>query len=126
MIHCNQDDGDDEECNGGVDVLAQPENLGLRTSDGAFAQFWQKVQARQLTHRPQHLTWKRRVATFSRSRPRILHATVRLASERAVNKKSGAIAATRASVDLGVFATQLCAPCVRRNAIGVVSSKEPR
>ena len=31
VIHCNQDDGDDEECNGGEpDVLAQPAHLGLR------------------------------------------------------------------------------------------------
>jgi crotonyl-CoA carboxylase/reductase len=30
VIHCNQDDGDDEECNGGDPMFAQPADLGLR------------------------------------------------------------------------------------------------
>jgi crotonyl-CoA carboxylase/reductase len=57
-FHCNQDDGDDEECNGGDPMfLASQRIWGYETPDGSFAQFC-RVQARQLLPRPQHLTWE--------------------------------------------------------------------
>jgi crotonyl-CoA carboxylase/reductase len=58
VIHCNQDDGDDEECNGGDPMFSPSQRIwGYETPDGSFAQF-ARVQARQLMRRPQHLTWE--------------------------------------------------------------------
>jgi crotonyl-CoA carboxylase/reductase len=58
VIHCNQDDGDDEECNGGDPMFSTSQRIwGYETPDGSFAQFC-KVQARQLMKRPLHLTWE--------------------------------------------------------------------
>jgi crotonyl-CoA carboxylase/reductase len=40
VIHCNQDDGDDEECNGGDPMFSPSQKIwGYETSDGSFAQF---------------------------------------------------------------------------------------
>ncbi|MEZ5837734.1 MAG: crotonyl-CoA carboxylase/reductase [Geminicoccaceae bacterium] len=58
VIHCNQDDGDDEECNGGDPMNSASQRIwGYETTDGSFAQFC-RVQSRQLMPRPQHLTWE--------------------------------------------------------------------
>ena len=58
VIHCNQDDGDDEECNGGDPMFSESQRIwGYETPDGAFAQFT-CVQSQQLMSRPQHLTWE--------------------------------------------------------------------
>ena len=58
VIHCNQDDGDDEECNGGDPMYSPCQRIwGYETPDGSFAQFCQ-VQSRQLMPRPKHLTWE--------------------------------------------------------------------
>ncbi len=58
VVHCNQDDGDDEACNGGDPMLSPSQRIwGYETPDGSFAQFC-RVQARQLLPRPQHLTWE--------------------------------------------------------------------
>jgi len=58
VIHCNQDDGDDEDCNGGDPMNSSSQRIwGYETADGSFAQFT-KVQARQLMPRPRHLTWE--------------------------------------------------------------------
>ena len=58
VVHCNQDDGDDEECNGGDPMFSPTQKIwGYETTDGSFAQFC-KVQARQLMPRPKHLTWE--------------------------------------------------------------------
>ncbi len=58
VIHCNQDDGDDEECNGGDPMFSPSQRIwGYETPDGSFAQFC-RVQARQLMPRPKHLTWE--------------------------------------------------------------------
>jgi crotonyl-CoA carboxylase/reductase len=52
VIHCNQDDGDDEECNGGDPMFSTSQRIwGYETPDGSFAQFC-RVQARQLMPRP--------------------------------------------------------------------------
>ncbi len=46
VVHCNQDDGDDEECNGGDPMFSPSQRIwGYETPDGSFAQF-ARVQAR--------------------------------------------------------------------------------
>ncbi|MBV9521345.1 MAG: crotonyl-CoA carboxylase/reductase [Alphaproteobacteria bacterium] len=58
VVHCNQDDGDDEECNGGDPMFSTSQRIwGYETPDGSFAQF-ARVQGRQLMPRPRHLTWE--------------------------------------------------------------------
>jgi crotonyl-CoA carboxylase/reductase len=58
VVHCNQDDGDDEECNGGDPMYSPSQRIwGYETPDGSFAQFC-RVQSRQLMPRPKHLTWE--------------------------------------------------------------------
>lgn len=58
IVHCNQDDGDDEECNGGEPLLSSSQRIwGYETPDGSFAQFC-RVQSRQLMPKPEHLTWE--------------------------------------------------------------------
>ena len=58
VIHCNQDDGDDEDCNGGDPMFSSSQRIwGYETPDGSFAQFT-CVQAQQLMERPRHLTWE--------------------------------------------------------------------
>ncbi|MEL6641906.1 MAG: crotonyl-CoA carboxylase/reductase [Pseudomonadota bacterium] len=58
VIHCNQDDGDDEFCNGGDPMYSPSQRIwGYETPDGSFAQFT-CVQSQQLMPRPKHLTWE--------------------------------------------------------------------
>ncbi len=58
VIHCNQDDGDDEHCNGGDPMFSPSQRIwGYETPGGSFAQFT-CVQSQQLMRRPQHLTWE--------------------------------------------------------------------
>ncbi len=58
VVHCNQDDGDDEECNGGDPMNSPSQRIwGYETADGSFAQFT-RVQSRQVMHRPRHLSWE--------------------------------------------------------------------
>ncbi len=58
VIHCNQDDGDDEECNGGDPMFSPTQRIwGYETPDGSFSQFT-RVQSQQLMPRPKHLTWE--------------------------------------------------------------------
>ena len=117
VVHCNQDDGDDEECNGGDPMFSPSQRIwGYETPDGAFAQFC-RVQARQLMPRPKHLTWEESacytltLATAYRMlfgfRPNII-------------KPGQNVLVWGASGGLGVFAIQLCAVS-GANAIGVVS-----
>ena len=55
IIHCNRDDGDDEECNGGEPMYSKSQRIwGYETNDGSFAQFT-TVQSRQLLKKPEHL-----------------------------------------------------------------------
>ena len=117
VIHCNQDDGDDEECNGGEPLFSPSQRIwGYETTDGSFAQFC-KVQSRQLMVRPKHLTWEEcacytlTLATAYRMlfgwRPNVV-------------RPGDNVLVWGASGGLGVFATQLCAVS-GANAIGVVS-----
>ena len=58
VVHCNQDDGDDEHCNGGDPMYSPSQRIwGYETPDGSFAQFT-NVQSQQLMARPPHLTWE--------------------------------------------------------------------
>ncbi|MEM6617147.1 MAG: crotonyl-CoA carboxylase/reductase [Pseudomonadota bacterium] len=122
IIHCNQDDGDDEECNGGDPMYSPTQRIwGYETHDGSFAQFT-RVQAQQLLPRPQHLTWEEAacytltLATAYRMlfghRPHIL-------------RPGDNVLVWGASGGLGVFATQICA-AAGANAIGVISDDDKR
>lgn len=122
VIHCNQDDGDDEECNGGDPMFSTSQRIwGYETPDGSFSQFT-RVQARQLMPRPKHLTWEESacytltLATAYRMlfghRPHIL-------------RPGDNVLVWGASGGLGVFAVQICA-AAGANAIGVISDEDKR
>ena len=120
VVHCNQDDGDDEECNGGDPMFSPSQRIwGYETPDGSFAQFC-RVQARQLMPRPRHLTWEESacytltLATAYRMlfghRPHIL-------------RPGHNVLVWGASGGLGSFAVQLIATA-GANAIGVISDDD--
>ncbi len=120
VIHCNQDDGDDEECNGGDPMFSPSQRIwGYETPDGSFAQFC-RVQDRQLMPRPRHLTWEESgcytlvLATAYRMlfghRPHIL-------------RPSHNVLVWGASGGLGSMAVQLIATAGAK-AIGVISDPD--
>ncbi len=122
VIHCNQDDGDDEECNGGDPMFSPSQRIwGYETPDGSFAQFT-RVQAQQLMPRPRHLTWEESacytltLATAYRMmfghRPHIL-------------KPGDNVLVWGASGGLGSYAIQLI-NTAGANAIGVISDEDKR
>ena len=117
VIHCNQDDGDDEECNGGDPMYSPSQRIwGYETPDGSFAQFC-RVQARQLMHRPKHLTWEE-AACYTLT---LATAYRMLFGHEPHDLKPGDnVLVWGASGGLGVFAVQLCAVS-GANAIGVIS-----
>ncbi len=122
VIHCNQDDGDDEECNGGDPMFSATQRIwGYETPDGSFAQFT-NVQAQQIMARPKHLTWEESacytltLATAYRMlfghRPHVL-------------RPGQNVLIWGASGGLGAMAVQLCAVS-GANAIGVISDETKR
>jgi len=122
VVHCNQDDGDDEECNGGDPMFSPSQRIwGYETPDGSFAQF-ARVQDRQLMPRPKHLTWEESacyvltLATAYRMlfghRPHIL-------------RPGHNVLIWGASGGLGSMAIQICA-AAGANAIGVISDESKR
>jgi crotonyl-CoA carboxylase/reductase len=122
VVHCNQDDGDDEECNGGDPMFSTTQRIwGYETSDGAFAQFC-RVQSRQLMPRPRHLTWEESacytltLATSYRMlfghRPHIL-------------RPGQNVLVWGAAGGIGSMAVQLIA-AAGANAIGVISDESKR
>jgi len=117
VLHCNQDGGDDEECNGGDPMLSPSQRVwGYETPDGAFGQF-ARVQSRQLMPRPQHLTWEES-ACYTLT---LATAYRMLFGHEPHDLKPGQnVLVWGASGGLGVFAVQLCA-VTGANAIGVVS-----
>ncbi len=122
VIHCNQDDGDDEECNGGDPMLSPSQRIwGYETPDGSFAQFC-RVQARQLLPRPQHLTWEE-----SASYMLTLATAYRMLFGHQPHqlKPSQNVLIWGASGGLGVFGVQLVA-AAGANAIGVISDEDKR
>ncbi|WP_075216231.1 crotonyl-CoA carboxylase/reductase [Mongoliimonas terrestris] len=122
VVHCNQDAGDDEECNGGDPMLSPTQRIwGYETHDGSFAQFC-RVQSRQLLARPKHLTWEE-AASYTLT----LATAYRMLYGHAPHtlKPGQNVLVWGASGGLGVFAVQICA-AVGANAIGVISDESKR
>ncbi|SON57502.1 Crotonyl-CoA reductase [Hartmannibacter diazotrophicus] len=122
IVHCNQDDGDDEECNGGDPMLSPSQRIwGYETNDGSFAQFC-RVQSRQLLPRPKHLSWEE-----SASYMLTLATAYRMLFGHAPHtlKPGQNVLVWGASGGLGVFAVQIIA-AAGANAIGVISDETKR
>ncbi|HOV04998.1 MAG TPA: crotonyl-CoA carboxylase/reductase [Kaistiaceae bacterium] len=122
IVHCNQDDGDDEECNGGDPMFSPTQRIwGYETPDGSFAQFT-RVQAQQLMPRPQHLTWEES-ACYTLT----LATAYRMLFGHSPHglKPSQYVLVWGASGGLGSMAVQLIA-AAGANAIGVISDEDKR
>jgi crotonyl-CoA carboxylase/reductase len=122
VVHCNQDDADDEECNGGDPMLSASQRIwGYETPDGSFAQFC-RVQDRQLMARPRHLSWEESacytLTLATAYRMLFGHEPHRL-------KPGDNVLVWGASGGLGVFGVQLCA-AAGANAIGIISDETKR
>jgi len=122
VIHCNQDDGDDEECNGGDPMLSPSQRIwGYETAEGSFAQFT-RVQAQQLMPRPKHLTWEES-ACYTLT---LATAYRMLFGHEPHDLKPGQnVLVWGASGGLGSFAIQLI-NTAGANAIGVISDEDKR
>ena len=122
VIHCNQDDGDDEECNGGDPMLSPSQRIwGYETPDGSFAQFT-CVQAQQLMPRPKHLTWEES-ACYTLT---LATAYRMLFGHHPHELKPGQnVLVWGASGGLGSYAIQLI-NTAGANAIGVISDEDKR
>ncbi|SIT82833.1 crotonyl-CoA carboxylase/reductase [Pontibaca methylaminivorans] len=122
VIHCNQDDGDDEECNGGDPLYSPTQRIwGYETPDGSFAQFT-RVQAQQLMPRPRHLTWEES-ACYTLT---LATAYRMLFGHPPHELKPGYnVLVWGASGGLGSFAIQLVT-AAGANAIGVISDESKR
>ena len=122
VIHCNQDDGDDEHCNGGDPMFSPSQRIwGYETGDGSFAQFT-KVQAQQLMPRPKHLTWEES-ACYTLT---LATAYRMLFGHEPHDLKPGQnVLVWGASGGLGSYAIQL-ANTAGANAIGVISDESKR
>jgi crotonyl-CoA carboxylase/reductase len=119
IVHCNQDDGDDEDCNGGDPLLSPSQRIwGYETPDGSFAQFC-RVQSRQLMPKPKHLTWEESacytLTLATAYRMLFGHAPHTL-------KPGDNVLIWGASGGLGVFGVQLVAAS-GANAIAIVSDE---
>lgn len=122
IVHCNQDDGDDEECNGGDPMLSPSQRIwGYETPDGSFAQFC-RVQSRQLMPKPKHLTWEE-AASYTLT----LATAYRMLFGHAPHtlKPGDNVLVWGASGGLGVFGVQLAAAS-GANAIGIISDESKR
>ncbi|MCK5546305.1 MAG: crotonyl-CoA carboxylase/reductase [Rhodospirillaceae bacterium] len=122
VVHCNQDDGDDIECNGGDPMLSPSQRIwGYETPDGSFAQFT-RVQAQQLMPRATHLTWEQ-----SACHTLTLATAYRMLFGHAPHgiKPGQNILVWGASGGLGSFAIQLI-KIAGANAIGVISDESKR
>lgn len=122
VIHCNQDDGDDEECNGGDPMYSQSQRIwGYETPDGSFSQFT-RVQSQQLMPRPKHLTWEES-ACYTLT----LATAYRMLFGHAPHdlKPGQNVLVWGASGGLGSYAIQLI-KTAGANAIGVISDESKR
>ncbi len=100
IVHCNQDDGDDEDCNGGDPLLSPSQRIwGYETPDGSFAQFC-------------------RVTLATAYRMLFGHAPHTM-------KPGDHVLVWGASGGLGVFGVQLAAAS-GANAIGIISDESKR
>ena len=122
VIHCNQDDGDDEHCNGGDPMYSDSQRIwGYETPDGSFAQFT-CVQSQQLMPRPQHLTWEES-ACYTLT---LATAYRMLFGHEPHDLKPGQnVLVWGASGGLGSYAIQLI-NTAGANAIGVISDESKR
>jgi crotonyl-CoA carboxylase/reductase len=122
VVHCNQDDGDDEHCNGGDPMFSPSQRIwGYETPDGSFAQFT-RVQAQQLMLRPKHLSWEEG-ACYTLT---LATAYRMLFGHRPHTLKPGQnVLVWGASGGLGSFAIQLI-NTAGANAIGVISDESKR
>ncbi len=122
VIHCNQDDGDDEHCNGGDPMDSPSQRIwGYETPDGSFAQFT-NVQSQQLMPRPQHLTWEES-ACYTLT---LATAYRMLFGHQPHEVKPGQnVLVWGASGGLGSYAIQLI-KAAGANAIGVISDEDKR
>ncbi len=122
VVHCNQDNGDDEECNGGDPMFSTSQRIwGYETPDGSFAQFT-RVQAQQLMQRPAHLTWEES-ACYTLT---LATAYRMLFGHHPHELKPGQnVLVWGASGGLGSFAIQLI-NTAGGNAIGVISNEGKR
>ncbi|MCP5038100.1 MAG: crotonyl-CoA carboxylase/reductase [Rhodobacteraceae bacterium] len=122
VVHCNQDDGDDEECNGGDPMFSTSQRIwGYETPDGSFAQFT-RVQAQQIMPRPRHLTWEES-ACYTLT---LATAYRMLFGHHPHELKPGQnVLVWGASGGLGSFAIQLI-NTAGANAIGVISDEDKR
>ncbi len=122
VVHCNQDDGDDEECNGGDPMFSPSQRTwGYETPDGSFAQFT-RVQAQQLMPRPKHLTWEQS-ACYTLT---LATAYRMLFGHHPHELKPGQnVLVWGASGGIGSFAIQLI-NTAGGNAIGVISDESKR
>ena len=122
VIHCNQDDGDDEECNGGDPMLSPTQRIwGYESADGSFAQFT-RVQAQQLMPRPKHLTWEE-AGCYTLT---LATAYRMLFGHEPHDLKPGQnVLVWGAAGGLGSFAIQLI-NAAGANAIGVISDEDKR
>ena len=122
VIHCNQDDGDDEECNGGDPMYSDSQRIwGYETPDGSFGQFT-RVQSQQLMPRPKHLTWEE-AACYTLT----LATAYRMLFGHAPHdlKPGQNVLVWGASGGLGSYAIQLI-NTAGANAIGVISDESKR
>lgn len=122
IVHCNQDDGDDEECNGGDPMFSSSQRIwGYETPDGSFAQYC-RVQSRQLMQKPKHLSWEE-AACYTLT----LATTYRMLFGHPPHtlRPGDNVLVWGASGGLGVFAIQLCA-AAGANAIGIISDESKR
>jgi crotonyl-CoA carboxylase/reductase len=122
IVHCNQDDGDDEDCNGGDPLLSPSQRIwGYETPDGSFAQFC-RVQSRQLMPKPKHLPWEE-AACYTLT----LATAYRMLFGHAPHtvKPGDWVLVWGASGGLGVFGVQLAAAS-GAFAIGVISDDSKR
>ena len=122
VIHCNQDDGDDEHCNGGDPMYSPSQRIwGYETPDGSFAQFT-CVQSQQLMPRPRHLTWEES-ACYTLT---LATAYRMLFGHEPHDLKPGQnVLVWGASGGLGSYAIQLI-NTAGANAIGVISDEDKR
>ena len=122
VIHCNQDDGDDEDCNGGDPMFSTSQRIwGYETPDGSFGQFT-RVQSQQLMPRPKHLTWEES-ACYTLT---LATAYRMLFGHHPHDLKPGQnVLVWGASGGLGSYAIQLI-NTAGANAIGVISDEDKR
>ena len=122
VVHCNQDNGDDEECNGGDPMFSASQRIwGFETPDGGLAQFC-RVQAQQVMEKPKHLPWEE-AACYTLT----LATAYRMLFGHPPHtlKPGDNVLVWGASGGLGVFGVQLCA-AAGANAIGVISDEDKR